>query len=121
MGLTCNCDFDPKGWWYEIRSKDFETLKTKKRKRCASCKNLIDVDSDCIKFQRFRSPYTDIEERICGDVIQRADRYLCESCGEIYLNLNDLGYCYFLGDDLRENLRDYWELTGFKPEKGERK
>jgi hypothetical protein len=40
--------------------------------------------------------------------------WLCEKCSEIYLNLDAIGYCYMAGDDLRDNLRDYWDLTGFK-------
>jgi len=117
MSLSCSYDFAMDGWWYEIQNQsDFKPLNTTKRKRCASCKTLIDINSDCIKFQRFRSPVTDIEERICDDAVQLANWYLCESCGEIYLNLEAIGYCYFLGDDLRQNLRDYWDLTEFEPD-----
>lgn len=64
-------------------------------------------------FERYRSPLSDIEERIQGDEVSLADWYLCESCGEIFLNLNAIGYCYYLGDDIRENLKEYWDLTGF--------
>jgi len=82
---------------------------------------LIEIGNLCLAFERYRSPLSDIEERIFGDEVRLVDWYLCESCGEIFLNLNALEYCYYLGDDLRENLQDYWDLTGFNPAKYELK
>ena len=115
MGLSCNCDFDD-GWWYERSNDvDFEPLDTKKRKRCASCNTLIDVKADCLKFERFRCSNNVIEERIYGSEKRLADWYLCVACGEIYLNLNAVGYCYLLGEDLNEQLKEYWDITGFRP------
>jgi hypothetical protein len=75
---------------------------------------LIEKGALCLEFERVRSPYDDIDERINGDEIPIAPWYMCESCGEIYLNLSDAGYCLWLGDDLREKLSEYWDVTGFK-------
>ena len=114
--LSCDCDYDGDGWWYEDQS-DFSPLETSKRKRCRSCGELIDINALCIAFKRWRFPSTEIEEKIYGAEdaeIKMADWHICESCGEIYLNLTDLGYCYILGDDLRVMLREYHKLTGFK-------
>lgn len=114
--LSCTCNIDDGGWWYLTSGNiTFHPLKTTKRKRCYSCKAIIDLDALCMQFPRYRSPKTEIEEQIYGDEVPLAFAYLCESCGEIFLNLNAAGYCYFMGDDLRENLMDYWDLTGFKP------
>ena len=116
MSLSCDCRSAGDGWWYEPDSSiDFIPLVATRRKRCYSCKQLIGINDLCLRFLRYRSPLTDIEERICGDEVELAPAYLCESCGEVYLNLSDIGYCYWMGDDLRENLREYWELTGFIP------
>ena len=118
MGLSCECGVDEGEWewWYEISNDaDFEPLDTKKRKRCASCNTLIDVKSDCLRFEKFRYPKDEIEERLYGNEIRLADQYLCRACGEIYLNLDAAGYCYQLGEDLREQLKEYWEITGFRP------
>ena len=111
MGLSCSCDEDGDIWYYG--PDDFTTLQTSKRKRCASCRELISIGAPCLKFDFFRSPVTDVEERIYGETVPMADRFLCEKCGEIYLNLDDAGYCYSFGDDLRANLREYHEMTGF--------
>jgi len=112
--LTCSCDFAGDEWWY-FGPDGFTTLETSKRKRCASCKKLIDISSVCAEFKRYRSPYNDIEERIWGDEVQLAHQYLCEWCAEMYFNFEALGYCYRLGDSMVENLKDYWGLTGFTP------
>jgi len=115
--LSCSCDFTGGGQWYYYPPDDLTIFDQKRRKRCCSCRELIAIGSQCMKFSRCREPRSDIEEEIYGDEVKLASWYLCESCSEIYLNLTAFGYCYYPGDDLRENLRDYWELTGFKPKK----
>lgn len=116
MGLSCSCpewDGDPDSWcWFE--ANDFEKFNAKKRKRCCSCKNLVDINTDVLKFYRMRSAKTEIEERICGGEIWLAPLIMCEQCGEIYLNLQAIGYCLTPTDDMRECLSEYHELTGFK-------
>jgi len=69
----------------------------------------------CLKFDCFREPNCDYEESRFGDEVPMAYKYMCESCGEIFLNLADLGYCITLGDNMRDLLMDYWDLTGFDP------
>jgi hypothetical protein len=111
--LSCSCEFDGDGRWY-LFPNDFTALNTKRRRRCCSCKEFIAIGSTCVELERYRSPVSDIEERICGDEIHLASRWLCEKCGEIFFNLDAPGYCYLLGDSLQDNLRDYWDITGFK-------
>lgn len=111
--LSCGCDNEHE--WYYIPPDDFIEFDAIRRKRCASCGELINFVTDCLKFDCYRYPYNDIEEKIYGDEVPMAYRYMCEPCGEIFLNLNDLSYCISLGDDMRENLSDYWDLTGFEP------
>ena len=120
MSLSCSCpDFSPENpgdWWYFIPS-DFSKLKTDKRKRCCSCNELINIGSDCLDFWRERLPYTEIEERISGEIIQISSLYMCETCGEIYLNLSDLGYCIDIKSNMQKCLEEYHAITGFKKHK----
>ena len=112
--LSCSCEWDGDGWYY-IPRREFTITPIGRRKRCCSCKKLIGYLEECIQLDRFRDPLTDVEERIWGDSVQMAPWFLCEQCSEIYLNLDAIGYCYLAGEDLRANLKDYWDLTGFKP------
>ena len=118
MGLSCSCsewdDMEPGAKAY-FKPEDFEEFKAKRRKRCCSCKNLIDIGSPCLEFQRIRNPYTEIEQRISGDEISISSLYMCERCGEIYLNLQDAGYCLDPTDNMNQCLSEYHEITGFKP------
>lgn len=112
MGLSCACYNDNDCWYFG--PDDFSVLKTSRRKRCASCNKLIDIGAVCAEFRFERAPLSDIEEKIFCDFVPMASRYLCESCAEIYFNLDAIGYCYLWGDDLRGNLKEYHEVTGFK-------
>lgn len=112
--LSCSCNFDDYEYWYQFQ-KDFKPLDTPKRKRCCSCNKLIPKGEQTIKFNRWREARTDIEERIHGSEVQLAPWYMCEWCGEMFLNLEALGYCHNLGESIKENLKDYWNITGFEP------
>jgi len=107
VGLSCSCggDYD----WYYNAPEDFIKFKPKRRKRCCSCGELINIGSDCLEFDRYKiSEY--------GDEIYLASKFMCEKCGEIFLNLSDLGYCLTIGIySMQECLEEYWELTGFEP------
>jgi hypothetical protein len=111
LGCTCNFDFDS----YYYPADDFTEFICLRRKRCVSCNSLIKFTADCLQFTCCRIPYSAIEEIIHGDEVPMADKYMCEKCGEIFLNLDAIGYCMNLGADMREELREYWNLTGFKP------
>jgi len=112
MGLSCSCgEWDGDGWAF-YSTGDFTTLQTKRRKRCCSCKELIDIGSTVVEFRRFRYAITEVEYKIYGDgeEISMAPWYMCEACGEIYLNLDALGFCPDIEDDsMPELLREYQE------------
>lgn len=114
--LQCSCSVygDYPGSWWFYPPDDFSIFTERRRKRCCSCKELIDIGAVCIEFPRIRSPYTDIEESISGDEIDISPWYHCEACGEHYLNLEAAGYCLNLADDMRECLKEYHEITGFQ-------
>jgi len=112
--LSCNCGYGDFEWWYERPPEDFTKFTRGRRKRCISCGKLINIGTDCLRFDCYRSAYSHIEENIYGDVVPIADKFMCEKCGEIFLNLSALGYCLTIGHHIREDLEDYWDLTGFK-------
>lgn len=115
--LSCSCFEIDDAELYYYPPNDFSKLSTKRARRCSSCKALIPVGSTCLKFTRERCAKDDIEYRIYGDgpEIVMPPWFLCEACGEIYLNLEAAGFCLCPQDDMRENLREYWELSKFKP------
>jgi len=119
MTLSCSCsEFDRDyGSWCYYPPEYFTVFKEYRRKRCSSCNELIDIGADCLDFYRTRAPYTEIEENIMGEDIEMASLYFCESCGEIYLNLSSIGYCFSPTDNMQDHLKEYWALTGFTPEK----
>lgn len=119
MSLSCSCvDYDGEpGTWAYYHPEDFTILETKRRKRCSSCKELIGIGSECLEFRRIRAPYTEIEENISGTEIPIASLFMCEKCGEIWLNLTAAGYCLTPEDNMERDLKEYWETTGFQPEK----
>lgn len=112
--LSCSCDFDEDSWYYYIPC-NFTVFNKNRRKRCCSCGKLINQGDQCVVFNRYRASVTEVEERICGDEIRLADWFMCEWCSEMFFNLDALGYCMYLGDNMKENLEDYWDITGFKP------
>lgn len=132
MSLSCNCDYEydgePGQWhYYPCGDEYLIPLDTKKRKRCCSCNELIEIGSLCNKYPRYRYPYSDVEARITcgGDLddsfnnepeIPIADHYHCEKCAEIYLNLTDIGYeCLLPCENMEDSLKEYHTLSGWKP------
>lgn len=114
MSLLCDCDIDycPEPGdtiWYP--PADYSTLSTTRRKRCCSCKELIDVGALVAEFPRYKVPEWDIEERIYGEdgEIPRASFHMCESCADIYFSIKELDYC-FDDWDMRAVLKEYHQL-----------
>ena len=113
MGLTCGCDSDwypePGDWFWNNAPSDYVPLPFKKRRKCCSCKTLIDVGALSIEHTRAKVPDSDIEIRIYGDdgEIPVASDWMCESCGDLYFSLSEIGYCVSPRDDMRELVKDY--------------
>ena len=108
MSLSCSCgdDYD----YYYTAPKDYSNLTTKWRKRCCSCKNLIELNAIVIKLESYRSPKNDIEERIYGDEVGLAAKYMCEDCADIYFNLDALVFCINIGTPMSDLLAQYVEV-----------
>ncbi len=108
MSLSCSCDFDDFEWYF-IVEEDYSELKTSRRKRCQSCGELISLGATVLKLDCCRKPTSDIEERIHGDEVPLANRYLCEECADLYFSVKDMNICVTFDNDksIREMLEDY--------------
>ena len=111
--LSCDCFYDSDAWYYDT-SNHFITYKKLQRKKCCSCGKKINFGDACVKFNRYRNARNDIEERIYKGEVPLALYFMCEKCGEIYLNLSVLRFCLDIKKPMTEALMDYWKLTGFK-------
>lgn len=110
MSLSCTCgDYRDDGQWYEV-TEEYSPLKTSKRKRCCSCRGLMDVGAPVLSFFRWRNCRDDIEESIHGDEVPLAPFYMCESCGDQFMNLEALGYCIDITQNMFDLLAEYAEM-----------
>lgn len=112
MPLSCSCSWDggEPGQTCYYWADDFEKLSTHKRKRCCSCGDLINIESYCLIFPQFKVPEYDIEINIYGEdgEIPRAPAFMCEKCGEIWLNLQSVGFeCIAPHENMPEMLKEY--------------
>ena len=111
MGLSCSCDDGGDVWYYP--PDDYTKMPPyPHRRRCFSCKDVIQWTAICTAFSVCRAPSSDIEEVIYGDEVVAAPRFLCERCSDLYFSLDELGFCVNLGDDMRELVREYAEIYG---------
>lgn len=111
MSLSCSCPSLEYAEWIYYDPVDFTTLRTTRRKRCCSCKKLINLGSDVLKFRRYRYPKSEVELKIYAGLedteIPMASWYMCEECGEIYLNLSALAFCIDITESMQKALKEY--------------
>jgi hypothetical protein len=110
MPLACGCDdYDGGDADYYYESLEFVPLATKNRRRCKSCKKVLEHGETVLKIARYRYWITEIEEKIYGDgeAIPIADWYHCERCGGIFLSLQELGFCMDPNDKMDTVLSEY--------------
>ena len=111
MPLTCSCDYDDDPAWYVWNPNDYSEMPAfKRRRRCASCGELIDAGAVVAEFTRSRYARTYVEEEIYGDgpTVPMATQYLCEECADLYFSLVELGFtCVMPDENMRELVREY--------------
>lgn len=114
VALSCYCggDYD---WWYYPPS-DFSTLATKRGRRCCSCRTWMRPGATVARFECWREPKNVVEERIYGDEVPMRDRYMCEECAGLYFSLDELGYCYTMGESVRDLVREYARMHAARTE-----
>ncbi len=115
MSLSCGYNDGDFSWFY-TPPNDFTPFEGPKRKRCSSCKELIDIGALSLKFSCYRPPKDEIEDRIHGEdgEIPIADKHLCEKCGDQYFNLSELGFCIDITNNIMDLLKEYVEEYGRK-------
>ncbi len=101
MGISCGCEFGDPDWYYD--HGDQKPVDRKRSTRCVSCKKVIKPGEIAAHFVRWRSPSTDIEEKIHGDEVPLATWYMCQKCYAIYKALDALHVCVELGMDRMED------------------
>ena len=104
--LPCNCEYGESETWYSLPS-DFSLFKKWRAKRCCSCNKLIKFNDICLEFGLTRATTNELEEKIYGDEKPLAPHYQCESCGEVFFNLQSIGYCIDIENDMDEYMKDY--------------
>lgn len=106
MSLSCSCDNDGSDWYY-TPSPDFSALRTKRNRKCTSCKKVLIPGDTVLELERWRSPRHDIEEDIYDDKVPLASWYMCETCGGLYMAVDETGMCcditYSISEQIREN------------------
>lgn len=111
--MTLSCDYDGGGdcdWWWTWGRQDPTPLTTKRSRKCCSCGERIAVGGPAVRIDRHRCADGDIEERIYGsDDVPMSAWYLCETCSDLALSIDELGLCFDLGNgqSLREQIAEY--------------
>ena len=101
MSLSCSCD-DDYDWYYTI--SDVQAGAPKNCKCYGCCKKLLKGEQSRVVDS------WEIDEE--GDENQLTDHWLCESCGDLYDSLIELGFCLvanwgFIAEAHREYKDDY--------------
>lgn len=117
MSLTCYCDYEPDpGAVSWIWPDDYSTLSTARARKCCSCGERIAPGDLVAAYHRYKVPEYPIEIGIYGDDgddgPRRATWYHCERCADLCFSLLDLGFCLYIGDDMRGLVREYAEMRG---------
>jgi hypothetical protein len=94
MSISCDCGGGDYDWYYNAPT-EYSKLHGDRRKRCYSCRELIDLGSDVGVFGSWKVPSHDIEVAIYGEdgEIPRADFFMCETCTGLYWSITELGFC----------------------------
>lgn len=113
MSISCasdSFDSDACDWWW-IWDQAQTTIQTKRSRKCCSCSEKIKVGDTATKIKRFRGPKNDIEESIYGDEVALAPWFLCETCSDLAMSLDELGFCFDLGgESLKDQIKEYREI-----------
>ena len=116
MALSCDCgDFDPSNFdhWWESPNDYTEMPERRVRVRCVSCRTLIDAGAVVIEFERFRHANEFEENKLGLDEVPLASKWMCETCGDIFFSLSELGFCMNVDEQsMQETLAEYHEFYG---------
>ena len=114
MSLSCAWDereIDESTWFCKS-PEDFSILELKKPQSCCSCQSRINYRDICLEFVRYTYSENGTELigyilQDCGERINLPPLFMCEECGEQFYNLDALGYCMHITDNMMELLGEY--------------
>lgn len=109
MSLSCSCESYDADWYYSPPD-DFTTLATKRSRKCCSCGAKVSPGDTVMEFTRWRAPSDRcnyIEEAIFGDEVPLAPWFMCETCGGLFLAVDDLGMCCDIGENIAHQIKEY--------------
>ena len=122
MTLSCSCNWDdfdygPGDVLYRNTPNDYSQLARKRSTSCSSCGSRIAPGDTVVTFTRYKVPEYEIEETIYGDSgedgPERAPHHLCETCGDLYFSLIELGFeCTAPTENMHELVKEYAETYG---------
>ena len=111
MSLSCDyngddCDAE----WYWNQPTTEAPLATKRSRKCCSCGEKILPGHMAREITRHRPPSERcnyIEESIYGDEVPLASWYFCDPCSDLAESLAELGFCYTMGEPLKQQIAEY--------------
>lgn len=111
--LSCGCGYegDIDLPFYYIPT-DFSIFKSFKKTECVSCSKKLKRFDLSVKFTWFVLKQYEYDEVYKLNGIN----YMCEECGEKYLNLTALDFCIEIGPgvSMDDYMEEYHDMTGFK-------
>ena len=129
MSLSCSCnEWDGDGWYWVLAEKTiargdgnvpreveyFFPLESARAKRCCSCGEKIHPGALALRFNRWRGATAFEYDRLGWEEVKIAPWFMCESCGEIFLNLDNVGYCIDISDFMPHLLEEHREIHGIE-------
>ncbi len=115
MSLSCDSgddgDYgDSDRWWYNPLPES--PLDTRRSRKCISCADKIKVGDIARKVCRYRNATEFEQDRgIANDEVPMSNWYLCEKCGDLASSLEELEFCYSLGDEsLQSQIAEYRQM-----------
>jgi len=115
--LSCECDWCPDaGDTYYTGDGGFKELPFKISKKCKSCGRKIKPGELAFEHCRVKVPEHDVETEIYGEdgEIKRASHWHCETCGDLYESIAELGFCVNMGKSMQDQLKEYHEYVKAK-------
>ena len=109
----CDCDVDwdpdPGDWYWYGEARDYAPLPFKRSKTCCSCNEKIKPGELSVEHRKRKVPEHEVEYNIYGEdgEIPIASDWMCESCGDLWFSITELGYCMSPRDDMRELVKEY--------------
>ena len=113
--MTLNCLLFARLNFHKIiklsQSKRLIFRKSGLNRICPSCKHQIKKDSIVLAVRRAKYIYSGY----FSYVSKIPNKYLCNECGEILINLSELDYNVGPDENLKMAMAEYQGLTGFNP------